>query len=117
MSESKTGNVQSQMKNKYKRLTVPKSISSKVKYLKGLQVVFSAHFVERFEERIRPIISSGKFSQEQVQSLLWSGIKKSVSPVGILGRKLRLEVTANGLDLLLVVAPMRKGKGLELVTV
>lgn len=90
-------------------------LTSVEKDVGGLRVRFSRHFLQRWFERIVPIVGGAG-----CESKLCQAINKAVSDawvkVRVLQRKVRVEVKYNDVDLVLVAAPLRKGKGLELVT-
>ena len=101
--------------NAPEKIEVSKQVLKKL----GLQVpklVISKHAVQRLQERIRSLQKSGTISVNEVGKLFSTAISKGQEVVSVFGKKTRLEVGNERFKLLVVLAPVHKGKGLEIVT-
>ena len=101
--------------SKFTRKSLDRHLRPVEEIVGGIRVRFSRHFIERWIERIAPIVKDA-----DCNSRICQAINKAVSDawtkVKVLQRKVRVEIKYNDVDLVLVAAPLRRGKGLELVT-
>ena len=91
------------------------SLTSVEKVVDGMRLRLSKHFIERYVERLNGYIDS---KDCPLCKVLDRAFKQALYKINVLGRKVRVETVYNGIEIVLVAAPI-KGckKGIELVTV